>query len=135
MKALVIAFALVSLICFVLAVRDWHDEAAGPSPRADTERSHGRGVLILTVVSLLTLAGLWVAAEHERWGLDRALWIGFGGFLALATLIRPWWFWDNYKARWLRRLIGDEATAVFYLAVSAVMVWVGLFTDWRFGRH
>jgi hypothetical protein len=122
-KALVIAFALVSLICFVLAVRDWRG------------RTRGRGVLILTAVTLLTLGALWLAATHEQWGLDRALWIGFGGFIALATLFRPWWFWDNYKARWLRALIGDEATAFFYLAVSAVMVWVGLFTDWRFGRQ
>ena len=135
MKALVIAFALVSLICFVLAVRDWRDEAADPPRRPDGGRSQGRGVLILSAVSLLALGALWLAAEHEHWGLDRALWIGFGGFVALATLFRPWWFWDNYKARWLRELIGDEATALFYLAVSAVMVWVGLFTDWRFGRQ
>jgi len=124
-KALVIAFALVSLISFVLAVRD----------RQDDGRSRGRGVLILTAISLLTLGALWLAALHEAWAPDRVLWIGFGGFLALATLIRPWWFWDNYKARWLRELIGDEATALFYLAVSAAMVWVGLFTDWRFGRR
>ena len=32
-------------------------------------------------------------------------------FLAVMTLTRPWWFWENYKAWWLRGLIGDEATA------------------------
>lgn len=133
MKALVIAFALVSLICFVLAVRDWQDDPAEPPARPD--RGQGRGALILTAAGLLALGGLWLAARHRQWGLDRVLWIGFGGFIALATLVRPWWFWENYKARWLRELIGGEATALFYLAVSAAMVWVGLFTDWRFGRQ
>jgi hypothetical protein len=51
------------------------------------------------------------------------------------TLTRPWWFWESHKARWLRGLIGDEPTAGFYLAVAALMVWVGLFTEWTFGRR
>jgi hypothetical protein len=51
------------------------------------------------------------------------------------TISRPWWFWENYKARWLRDAIGDGPTAVLYLALSAVMVWVGLYTDWTFGRR
>jgi hypothetical protein len=32
-------------------------------------------------------------------------------------------------------MIGDEATAVLYLAIAGVMVWVGLYTDWTFGRR
>jgi hypothetical protein len=51
------------------------------------------------------------------------------------TLTRPWWFWENWKARWLRGLIGDGATAVVYLALAAAMVLVGLSTDWHFGRR
>lgn len=51
------------------------------------------------------------------------------------TLTRPWWFWENWKARWLRDLIGDGGTALVYLTLAAVMVWVGLFTDWTFGRR
>jgi hypothetical protein len=50
------------------------------------------------------------------------------------ALTRPWWFWENWKARWLRGLIGDEATTVVYLALAAAMVWVGLCTGWTFGR-
>jgi hypothetical protein len=30
---------------------------------------------------------------------------------------------------------GDEATAVVYLPLAGVMAWVGLFTDWSFGRR
>jgi hypothetical protein len=86
-------------------------------------------------LSLLSLAGLWLAADAFGWGRDRALWVGFGAFVGLATVARPWWFWENWKARWLRGLIGDEATAACYLLVAAVMVWVGLFTDWHFGRR
>jgi hypothetical protein len=63
------------------------------------------------------------------------LWVGLGLGLTLMTVTRPWWFWENYKARWLRELIGDGTTTAFYLLVAAAMVWVGLFTDWKFGRH
>ena len=63
------------------------------------------------------------------------LWVGLGTFLAIMTVSRPWWFWENYRARWLRDVIGDRPTATFYLALSAVMVWVGLFTKWPFGRR
>jgi hypothetical protein len=69
------------------------------------------------------------------WSVDRALWVGLGSMVGVLTLARPWWYWDNYRARWLRELIGDEATAAFYLLVAALMVWVGLFTDWTFGRR
>jgi hypothetical protein len=69
------------------------------------------------------------------WSRDRALWVGFGAFLAIMTAIQPWWFWEHYKARWLRELIGDEATAMVYLLLAGVMLWVGLFTDWSFGRR
>ena len=56
-----------------------------------------------------------------------------GLFLAVMALIRPWWFWENRKARWLRRLVGDEPTAGIYLALAAAMVWLGLFAEWTFG--
>jgi len=99
------------------------------------EHSPRQGGLILLSVSLLLLGGLWVLSGALGRGRDRGLWVGLGAFLALMTITRPWWFWENYKARWLRRLIGDEPTALVYLALAGVMVWVGLFTDWSFGRR
>lgn len=87
-----------------------------------------------TAVSALLLVALLALAAEAGWSRDRALWVGLGTFLALMTLTRPWWFWENWKARWLRGLIGDEATAVVYLALAAAMVWVGLHTGWTFGR-
>lgn len=123
----------MSLLFVALAARDWlgasAESARGP------QRSAWRGGLILFAVSLLSLGALWAAAGMLGWQRDRVLWVGFGGFLAIMTLARPWWFWDNYKARWLRDLIGDEPTAGIYLALAAVMIWVGLFTEWTFGRR
>jgi hypothetical protein len=133
MRLLVIAFTLISLTCLVLAARAWGGEEVSAPVRA--ERSQWRGGLILMGISLLSLAGLWLGAEAFGWGRDRVLWVGLGGFLALATVTRPWWFWENYKARWLRGLIGDEATAFVYLLMSGIMVWVGMSTHWHFGRQ
>jgi hypothetical protein len=31
--------------------------------------------------------------------------------------------------------MGDEGTAFVYLALAGVMVWVGVYTDWTFGRR
>jgi hypothetical protein len=104
-------------------------------PEAHPARSAVRGKLILLSVVLLLIGGLWLFAAPLGWSRDRVLWVGFGGFLAIMTLSRPWWFWEDYRARWLRKLIGDEPTAAFYLLIAGAMLWVGLFTDWHFGRR
>ena len=129
-----IAFALLSLALLVAAAWDW---TSGPRQRPDStsERSGWRGALVLSAVSLLLVGTVWVAAAETGWPRDRALWVGVGAFLAPMTLTRPWWFWDSWKARWLRGAIGDEATAAVYLALAAVMVWAGLYTNWTFGRR
>jgi hypothetical protein len=101
--------------------------SCGPFPSA--------GHLILFGVSLLSVAFLPGVAAAGFWEENRTLWVGLGLFLVLLTVTRPWWFWENYKARLLRDLVGAEATTLFYLLVSAAMVWVGLFTNWKFGRH
>ncbi|MDX6355204.1 MAG: hypothetical protein QOF98_2107 [Streptomyces sp.] len=93
------------------------------------------GGLVLLLVCGSVLGGLLAGAAEFGWARDRALWLGFGALLAALTLARPWWFWESYKARWLRGLIGDEPTAAFYLAMAAAMMWVGWFTTWTFGRR
>lgn len=129
-----IAFALLSLALLVAAAWDW---TSGPRQRSDgaPERSGWRGALVLSAVSLLLVGTVWAVAAEVGWPRDRALWVGVGAFLALMTLARPWWFWESWKARWMRGAIGDEATAAVYLALAAVMVWVGLYTNWTFGRR
>jgi hypothetical protein len=129
---LVIGFAILSLVFAAFALEEWDDRPAAGDPPAP-DRSALRGGLILVAVTLLALGTLWLAAAEFGWPRDRALWVGVGLFLAVMTLTRPWWFWENRKARWLRRLIGDEPTAGIYLALAAAMVWVGLFAEWTFG--
>ena len=70
----------------------------------------------------LSVGLLYAFSSTFGWPRDRTLWVGLGGALGLLTLLRPWWFWDNYRARWLRNLIGDEPTAGLYLAVAAAMM-------------
>ena len=133
-KLAAIILALVSVILFLGAAIVWGNRGAVASPEPPG-RGAGRGAAILVTVSLLVLGGLWGLAEPAGWGRDRTLWVGFGGFLAVMTLTRPWWFWENHRARWLRALIGDEPTALLYMLLAGVMAWVGLFTDWTFGRR
>jgi hypothetical protein len=90
---------------------------------------------MILAVALLTVVALVGSASIFGWPRDRTLWIGVGTLLALMTLSRPWWFWENWKARMLRDLIGDGATAAVYLAIAGAMIWIGLNTDWTFGRQ
>jgi hypothetical protein len=117
----------------VLAVNEFGESSDEAAP-AEPDRSGFRGGVILLLVSALCVGTLWFVARQLGWPRDRTLWVGVGAFLAVMTLARPWWFWENYRARWLRDLIGDEPTAGLYLAVAAVMIWVGLYTEWTFGR-
>ena len=113
---------------------EW-SESDGEPGGADPARSGVVGGLILFLVSALSIAILWLGSMELGWPRDRTLWVGVGAFLAIMTLARPWWFWENHRARWLRDLIGDESTAGLYLAIAAAMIWVGLFTEWTFGHH
>jgi hypothetical protein len=134
MKVAASAFGLLSLTLLVVAARQWSSDRVEPDA-GPPARSSWRGNLILFAVSIVFLGGLLALAGTLGWSRDRVLWIGLGNFLALMTLTRPWWFWDNYRARWLRDAIGDAPTALLYLALSGVMVWVGLYTNWTFGRR
>ncbi|HKT59206.1 MAG TPA: hypothetical protein VJQ46_04100 [Gemmatimonadales bacterium] len=133
MKALAVAFALLSLVFAALAVNEWSD-GPGDTESPGATRGGAVGGLILLLVSALSVAILWIGATRLGWPRNRTLWVGLGAFLALVTLVRPWWFWENYRARWLRGLIGDEPAAGLYLAIAAAMIWVGLFTEWTFGH-
>ena len=129
-----ITFGILSITLLAWTAREWGKPSNPPDQPGDPPR-RPLGRWILLAVSLLWLVVLWAIADLLRWGRDQALWLGFGTFLAVMTLVRPWWFWEDYRARWLRRLIGDEPTALLYLLLAGIMVWVGLFTDWTFGRR
>ena len=134
LKLAAVTLAVVSVICLASALRSWlRSPAGGMREPAEHRAWHGGGVL--TLVALFLLGAVVALARPMGWPRDSALWVAFGAFLAVMTVTRPWWFWDNYRARWLRDLIGSEATALFYLLLAGVMMWVGLFTDWTFGRR
>jgi uncharacterized membrane protein len=101
----------------------------------DTERNSWRGRLLGVLFSVGLVGIVLTVVRIEGWNRDRAMWLAFGGFLGAMTILRPSWFWENYKARWLRNAIGDGATAAVYLAFAALMMWIGLNTDWGFGRR
>jgi hypothetical protein len=134
LKTMAIACALLSLALLVAVATRWSARSAEDGGEA-AGRSSWRGGLTLFAVSLLLLVVLLVVAGKAGWPRDRALWIGVGTLLGLLTLIRPWSFWESWKARWLRGLIGDAGTALVYLALAAAMVWIGMNTDWTFGKR
>ena len=134
LKGTAIAFALLSLAFLVAGLKSWKSQSAN-QVGTSSNRGGCRGGLILLAVSGSLFGGLWTLAADMGWSRDRALWVGLGGFVGVMTLVRPWWFWDNWRAHALRDTIGDETTAVLYLALAAAMVCVGLYTDWPFGRR
>ena len=132
MRSLAIAFALLGLLLAVLAVNEWGESSEEPDTAEPPRRPIVSG-LILFLVCALSVAVLWLGATDLGWAHERTLWVGTGTFLAVMTLARPWWFWEDYRARRLRDLIGDEPTAGLYLVIATVLIWVGLFTEWAFG--
>jgi hypothetical protein len=130
-----VALALLSLTFLAIAVRQWTSSRDQRGITALTAPGSWSGNLIIFTVALVAVGGLIAAAAVFGWPRDRTLWIGIGTLLGLMTLSRPWWFWENWKARFLRNLIGDAATAAVYLAIAGVMIWIGLATDWKFGRQ
>ena len=132
MRSLAIAFALLGLVLAALAVNEWGESSEEPDAAEPSKRPVVGG-LILFLVCALSAAVLWLGATDLGWPHDRTLWVGTGAFLAVMTLARPWWFWEDDRARRLRELIGDEPTAGLYLVIATVLIWVGLFTEWAFG--
>ncbi len=134
LRASAIGFALLTVGLLALAAKEWL--APSSAKKSDpAERSGCQGGLTLFLVSIVFVGGVLVTADLAGWDRDRAMWVSMGVFLGVLTLARPWWFWENYRARWLRGVIGDEATAVLYLVVAGICLWVGLNTNWTFGRH
>ncbi len=134
LRAAAIGLALLTVVLLGLAAKDWLAPTTGKESDS-VERSGCQGGLILFLVSILLVGAILVTADLAGWNRDRAMWISMGTFLAALTLARPWWFWENYRARWLRGIIGDEATAVLYILLAGTCLWVGLNTNWTFGRH
>ncbi len=94
----------------------------------------GLRIIQMTLVALASIVALVLFSRASGFPFDRVAWTGLGALLIGATLLRPAWFWEHPKARWLRGLAGDSATIVLYLVVGALLVLTGLFTNIPFGR-
>lgn len=129
-----IILVLAGVAGLVWAVRR-SDPPRGSDPSGSSARLGWRDGLMGLTVTVLWIGALWALADLTGWSRDRTLWLGLGSFVATMTLLRPRWYWENYRARWLRDTIGDGATAAFYLVVAALMIGVGLFTRLTFGRR
>jgi hypothetical protein len=75
------------------------------------------GPIALVIASILV-------AHALRLDEDVVLGFGMSAVLGTLTIMRPWWFWQDRRARWARKLIGDRATIGFYLLVAAVVAVV-----------
>lgn len=42
------------------------------------------------------------------------------------TYYKPRWYWEHYKARFLRKCLGDRATALVYYTIGAICLAIGL---------
>jgi hypothetical protein len=99
-----------------------------------TERyQRGRGYILGVYLGmiLVLLAGSWGLARVLDLQFDRVFLV-VGGFLTLGgTWLRPWWFWEHPKARFVRRILGDSGAAVAYTIIGMGMVYLGFFTTFR----
>jgi hypothetical protein len=105
------------------------DSAAESTPRT-VSASGLLGVLRVIGVIIGACAVLIGAAiGAEAWlhlDFDAVVWSEVGVVFLTLTLVRPWWFWSHPKAQLVRGIIGDRATSVLYLAVSAWIIVVGV---------
>ena len=91
------------------------------------------GGLLAAVKFALPLLGGLVAlvaipAALSAWRkLDFAsmYWIALGLTLAGLTLTRPWWFWYQPRAQFVKLFLGERGTIVAYLFVALVGVLIG----------
>jgi hypothetical protein len=95
------------------------------------ERGGGDILRVYLGIALGLCAGSWVLSRVLHVQFDRVFLV-VGGLLTLGgTWLRPWWFWEHPKALFLRRILGDSGTALFYTIIGMGMVYLGFFTTFR----
>lgn len=45
-------------------------------------------------------------------------------FMLVGTIFKPRYFWDNYRAKALRKVIGDRGTEIIYYIISFAMIYL-----------
>ena len=92
-------------------------------PRDNSSKLRSRDVWTIALAVVIGPIALVIASVMVAHALrlDEDVVLGFSMTVALSTLtiVRPWWFWQDRRARWARKLIGDRATIGVYLLVAA----------------
>jgi hypothetical protein len=82
------------------------------------------------LIGLATLAAgfcLFIAiAGRALADQPSAFCIATGILIAVLSLWRPWWYWDEPRVTFLRWLIGDRGSIAVYLALAAGVVLFGI---------
>lgn len=55
------------------------------------------------------------------------LFILIGLYTIIATIKKPNFFWENKKAKLMRKIIGDKVTSIFYMAIGFFISVVGIY--------
>ncbi|CAH2213256.1 hypothetical protein [Tepidibacter aestuarii] len=55
------------------------------------------------------------------------LFILIGLYTIIATVKKPAFFWENRKAKVMRKIVGDKIASVFYMAIGCFISGVGVY--------
>ena len=55
------------------------------------------------------------------------LFILVGLYTIIATVKKTDFFWENRKAKVMRKIVGDKVTSVFYMAIGCFVSGVGVY--------
>jgi hypothetical protein len=80
-------------------------------------------IVLGSVVALL--AGSEYLAKLLPADRDAVLTVALGLLLAILTLAKPWWFWQDLRVQFLRTIIGDVPTTIVYLGLATALIGFG----------
>ena len=125
-----ILFATVGAIALFHQLLSPSHSGIGLDPVRDGKGPQLRRGLFIGAGGVLVFLAIAVALqEFVRIPVERTLLIGFGIGLAWGATAKPWWFWEHWKAQFLRKLIGDNAVVALYLVMALLLLYAAVFGD------
>ncbi|WP_099192490.1 Imm17 family immunity protein [Tepidibacter mesophilus] len=55
------------------------------------------------------------------------LFILIGLYTIIATIKKPDFFWENRKAKFTRKIVGDKIASIFYMIIGCFISGVGVY--------
>lgn len=86
------------------------------------------------VVGAAAIYGAFQLQEWSGFPMSRSVVAMLGAGIVAVTLARPFWFWEQPKARFMRDLVGDRVTFVVYIATGVIIFGLALFGVGDWGR-